>query len=253
MDAVILATILGSVLTNDKVQELISALIECYCGDFIKHMKILGLCRDEEVNLVKKSLTDSILSIVSANLNNPYSPGNSDIGVITSMAFRNYDFTSDHYRKMFNTLITSTFDKSTYCNLHPSFPFIIQQISQLDANILLDIKNDKSAFIHSIYLEYSGNTEGHADDFSNFYYYKDPNENVIEDLKLTDIAIDNLLRLRLIMMDSVEIGPSKIDDKLTWLESLNNSNTMKWATGPAYRVQLTSLGKNFIKTCIGSR
>lgn len=253
MDAVILATIFGSILTNDKVQELISALIECYCGDFIKHMKILGIYRDAEIELVKKSLTDSILSIDSGNLNNPYSPSNSDIGVITSMAFRNYDFTSDHYRKMFNTLITSTFDKTTYCNLHPSFPFIIQQISQLDAVILLDIQNNKSAFIHSIHLEYSDNIEGNADDFSNFYYYKDPNENIVEDLKLTNIAIDNLLRLRLIMMDSNKIDPSEFNNKLTWLETLNNCDTRKWATGPAYHVLLTSLGNNFIKTCIGSR
>lgn len=252
--------IADSISLSTGLRETITSFFEYFFGDFNKHMRIVRLARDAEVESIKKSLFSDISKIDKDNLQNPIGTPEESILLTTFKAYPEYA-NSKHYQKLFNSLITSTFDKSKYCDLHPSFPFIIQQLTPLDAKILIDISKQKQSVTFGYFYGYGQKSNGsfaYSDSFDDFYLIKNENGEY-EDIELTNISINNLCKLGLIRLKNIDKEnpyngvPVDSDDFHDVLNKATKGLELGQgggAVGAISYVSLSRLGKSFMRTCM---
>lgn len=248
------------ILKISGVKDLINAIIEIYFGEPIMHAKILKISRDFEVESFKEMLYSNVNNISNENLHNPIGSEQEPL-LFTSFDLLNNSISSEHYRRLFSNLIASAFDKTKYPKLHPSFPFIIQQLTPLDAKILLDISKNETSYTFKIGYTYTFTKTDKkiSNHFYDFYLIENEN-NDYEDLELTNISINNLVKQGLIQL-------IRITD-YDLVSQINNYNKDKFAnlmssimnpgedvqgggsSGPLSEIIITQLGKSFLDTCL---
>lgn len=156
-------------------------------------------------------------------------------------------FEEENYKTMFAKLLASSFDKSKSQNIHPSFVEIIKELNTLDAKILVMVSE-------SNYLPYAKPFIEHHDNsltplFPDLFLKIDSNYNEFQHIS----SIQNLERLKLITLRNDIICFDNEYDCLKQtsiykcFEKMTNQNDVLILK--KYRVELTYLGKDFIKVC----
>lgn len=196
----------------------------------------------------KRKITENVLGIPEENL---IEPPTRIVG--PAIEASKYFIEEEYCRDMFAKLIASSCDSSVASSVHPSFPEIIKQLTPLDARYLALFKRfptypaveltaerkDKivSPF-PSILFDFKS-------DENNFSYY--------EQLELTK-TIESLSRFGLLIKnpDVLELAYDYDTFKKHWyynmiLETLSDGSTVKMKK---YRLELTQLGKDFLRCCI---
>lgn len=251
-------------LQASSVNELINAIIEFKFGEFLKHARILRMSRDAEVELIKQNLLQKTSKIDEENLINPLKTEQETV-VMNSFDILKNSLGVEHYRTLFENLISSTFDKSKYSIIHPSFPFIIQQLTPLDARILLDIyDHEENSFTVGFSFGFINEDTSFKENFNDLYILNDETEK-LEDFNLTNISINNLVKQGLIKLIPFDVSSDResFDESSKKLKSINLFDVAKEhfsknetltqcgaATGPSSKIILTQLGKSFIKVCV---
>lgn len=157
--------------------------------------------------------------------------------------------------EMFSQLLASACDLETTTSVHPSFPMIIQQLSPTDAKFLKlftvystypvikvkEIHSDgKITPYRHLLFDFKGTTES----------YKGSRE-----LMLTEV-VENLIRLGIVILNREVIELNYNYDQFIshwYYQGIQNCiDKSSKLTMLKYRVELSELGKNFVKCCIPS-
>lgn len=162
--------------------------------------------------------------------------------------------TDDELRKMFVNLISSSMDSSTKSSVHPAFASIINQMSVLDAKILMTFKFSERYPILDL-REKSGQV-GYKPFMTNLFLYIVLNKDDYIDFDLMQVSssISNLDRLGLIEVDYLQ----HLTDKRQYNDLEKEANKLYESHSIAADnrdmqkgiVFLTPLGKDFIKVCL---
>lgn len=240
------------------VKDLINALIEFHFGEPIMHSKILKLARDYEVDSYKEMLYSKVDTISSENLYNPIGSEQEPL-LFTSLDLLKNSISSEHYRNLFANLVASAFDKTKYPKLHPSFPFIIQQLTPLDARILLDIHKNEKSHTYGLGYFFTKDNMRISDKFNDFYLIENET-NEYEDVELTNISINNLVKQGLVELTKIDqdkplpdvrnYDHDKFDKLLTNTMHHDTDYQGGGSSGLLSEVTLTRLGKSFLETCL---
>lgn len=155
-------------------------------------------------------------------------------------------------RGMFVNLILSSVDSTKLTDTHPSFTEIIKQLSPYDATCLKELTEKKAELGCCVLRTYYG-SKGYHD-----VKYIIDFENLLEQLDLTIMTVDNLIRLGLIecystttFMDKKRYETLKGFRLAEKLQSINKNKgldtTVKFIEA---RWKFTTLGTKFIKCCV---
>ena len=162
--------------------------------------------------------------------------------------------TDEELRKMFVNLISSSMNSSTSASVHPSFASIINQMSVLDAKVLMTFKFRKDHPI--LELRERNNRGGYQTVMTNFFIYITLNKNEQIDLNITQIqnSISNLDRLGLVDVDYSRY----LTNEQCYSDLEKNANRLYEGRSIAVEnrmmqkgiVFLTPLGESFINVCL---
>lgn len=220
--------------------------------------KKLSIQQAQNLEKFKETLEDKTQAIPEENL---VEPNLSIIGpAIESSKFY---FNEKELRDMFANLIASSMDKSKETNIHPSFPQIIQNLSVKDAEFLKFIYDNKYEFIpYCILRKQKRKSENLTSFFSevsegitlspyiiDFSYPNDP----FYDFSST---IENLLRLQILsknnnlyLLDTAHYSDLLVNPFYV-SNCQNNKDDSEEVTLVRRYLEITSFGRNFMKTCI---
>lgn len=156
-------------------------------------------------------------------------------------------------REMFAQLIASSCNSAVSGAVHPSFPEIIKQLSPLDARFLLLFKKQSTFPIVELTEK---DTNGKLTPYPNllFDFMAVPNDFTdLEHLELSK-TVDMLIRFGLLIKNDriIQLNYDYDSFKKHWFYSamektLEEGSTLKIHS---YRIQLTLLGKDFVKSCV---
>ena len=156
-------------------------------------------------------------------------------------------------REMFAQLISSACNSELSNSIHPSFPEIIKQLSPLDARFLLVFKKKTTFPMAEL-------TEQHIDKSITPYptllfdfMDAQPNFTYPEQIELSK-TIDNLVRFGLLIRNDkiIQLHYDYNKFKQHWLykEVEKNIHSDSKLIIHSYRLELTLLGKDFLKSCV---
>lgn len=156
-------------------------------------------------------------------------------------------------RAMFAELIASSCNRAVSGAVHPSFPEIIKQLSPLDARFLRLLKKQSTFPIAELTAK---GADGLLTPYPNilFDFMTVPNDfTYTEHLNLTK-TIDMLIRFGLLIKNDriLQLNYDYGDFKNHWLyaaaeKTMKEGSTLKIHP---YRIELTLLGKDFVKSCV---
>lgn len=157
-------------------------------------------------------------------------------------------------RNMFANLIAASFDKSKTEYIHPGFIGIIKQLSPADASLLDFIKKssiDNYPKINGISI---------SDNNQHEYRIIEMHVESFDDIKQLALAIDNLTRLGLMVVESkntlffnssdeygMSVSVSEIYEADNNISKIAKENNFEIYSVEAY---LTVLGESFLKVCV---
>ena len=156
-------------------------------------------------------------------------------------------------REMFAELIASSCNSAISGAVHPSFPEIIKQLSPLDARFLLLFKK-QSTFPIAELTEKDAN--GKLTPFPNllFDFMRVPNDFTISEQLELSKTVDMLVRFGLLIKNNriIQLNYDYSSFKSHWFYSaaekvLETGSTLNIHY---YRLELTLIGKDFVKTCV---
>ena len=214
-----------------------------------------------ELNLqkFKDSLTNKVEDIPTEDIQEP------NLSIIgPTLEKSKYYFEDENLRELFANLVASSIDKTKTEIVHPAYPDIIQNLSPNDAMFLKEISSLE--VIPFCMLRYQKRSKDNQTTF--FSYFGDGitlsrcilkytyQENPFYDFNPT---IDNLSRLKLI-----EVTDKFLSDESNYSDFLDNSIYKKCQSELSHDsqimerevtmikgvIEVTSFGKNFIKTCV---
>ena len=156
-------------------------------------------------------------------------------------------------REMFAELIASSCNSAVSGAVHPSFPEIIKQLSPLDARFLLLFKKQPTFPIAELIKEDANGTLGPIPNLL-FDFMEVPNDFTdLEQLELSK-TVDMLVRFGLLIKNNrviqLKYGYSSFENHWFYraLEKvLETGSTLKIHS---YRMELTLLGMDFLRTCV---
>lgn len=167
-----------------------------------------------------------------------------------------YFIEEEECREMFSQLLASSCNEEMVGFVHPSFPTIIQQLSPFDASFLqiFTVHNTYAvAKFKATHSDRKATPYLHlAFDFKELSSRFQPSD----ELQLTQ-TVDNLIRLGIVYLNRevLELNYNYDSFKEHWYykgiqDTLNNSSSISMIK---YRIELTELGKNFMKCCFLSK
>lgn len=225
--------------------ELLKPLIENSIR--YRQMKIMNKVHDQifEQQYIK-SITDKTDLIVPDNFQTP-NPSILLPAIDESLLYIN----EEEIKEMFAKLIASSFDKSKTEFIHPGFIGIIKQLSPLDAKVLTVIKETSSL------QKFNGISL--VDDNQRDRIIEMPFTD-FDDIKQCALSVDNLMRLGLITVDSInnvfELSPDReyvgMIERVPYQAHNSISKIANDNNCGVYPVKahLTVLGEYFLKVCI---
>ena len=196
----------------------------------------------------KKKITEKVLGIPEQNLIEP------PIRLVGPAIEASKFFIEEEYcRDMFAKLIASACDSSKVNSVHPAFPEIIKQLTPLDARFFQLFKERNTYPAAEL-------TAVHPDEkvspFPNMLFdFRDSSAsfNVGEQLELTK-TIESLIRFGLLIKNTavLELNYNYDSFKNHWFykgitPTLDDGSKLRITK---YRVELTLLGQDFLKTCL---
>lgn len=156
-------------------------------------------------------------------------------------------------RDMFAQLIASACNSDISNAVHPSFPEIIKQLSPLDARFLLLFKKRKTFPVVQL-IEQGSHDKVAPYRYLLFDFMNIPNDFTYSDQIDLSKSVDNLIRFGLMLKNSevIELDYDYGKFKQHWLytavqEILPEDSKILIHR---YRLELTLLGKDFVKSCI---
>lgn len=226
--------------------ELLKPLIENSIR--YRQMKIMNKVHDQifEQQYIK-SITDKTDLIVPDNFQTP-NPSILLPAIDESLLYIN----EEEIKEMFAKLIASSFDKSKTEFIHPGFIGIIKQLSPLDAKVLIAVKKMSSL------QKLSGISL--IDNNQREYRVIEMPFNDFGDIKQCALSVDNLMRLGLIAVDSInnvfELSPDREYVEMIEREPYQAHNSISKIANDnncgvyPVKAHLTVLGEYFLKVCI---
>ena len=236
------------------VGETIGNIFSMVFGSFNYFSEKVDYKRRQKYELLKKECDNKLKNIPEENLVIPNEQ-------IIGQALENSKFCLDEevLRNMFSSLIANSVNSNFATKVHPSFSTIISQMSPLDAQILIQLKdiNEIPCVKYIIYNNDDSYCVIHNNVFNPYIIGKD--------LYLYSSAIDSLCRLGLISVNystcikidgiyDIFINSESFDlikktlCKPSELKSANGSSPVS-ADIVRGSLSLTDFGKNFLDVC----
>lgn len=197
----------------------------------------------------KKKINEKVSAVPEEKLQEP------EIRIVgPAIEASKYYIEEEEFRKLFAELIASTCHTDVAKKVHPSFPEMIKQLTLLDIKILESLKKAQTFPCSDIYIQHQNNN------VSSFYVllfdFKkcEVHFSQEEELSLIEV-IDNLTRLGLLVKNSniLELNYDYNQFKEHWLyKSISQTLPPEDKLNiKKYRIELTQLGRNFVKCCFG--
>lgn len=198
----------------------------------------------------KKKISDKVLNVPEEKLQEP------EIRIVgPAIEASKFYIEEEKFREMFAELVASACNTDTSNMVHPAFPEIIKQLSYMDVRLLETFKYHSTYPCCEMHEEHQDKT---ITPYNNIIFdFKDCHQRFAgpEELKLTE-SIENLSRLGLLIKNShiLELGYDYEKFRTHWfykavIQTVPAESQMKIKK---YRIELTQLGKDFLKCCFGS-
>lgn len=237
--------------TSKSIGENVGLLVDGVMGWLGYWGKKQQIKREVYLEEYKKEIAERIAKIPEENLIEP------PIRVVgPAIEASKFFVEEDTCRKMFAQLIASACNSAVAGMVHPSFPEIIKQLSPLDARFLLLFKS--RATFPAIELT-ERDTEGKLTPYPNllFDFMDVPNDFTYpEQLELSK-TVDMLMRFGLLIKNDriIQLDYDYNTFEKHWFyvaikKSLKNSSILQRRP---YRLELTLLGQDFVKSCISDQ
>lgn len=157
-------------------------------------------------------------------------------------------FEEPNYKEMFGKLLASSFNKQKEKDLHPAFTEIIKQLNNLDAKLLVIIKEGRALPYVKLFSRNPNNSITPL--YPDLFIFKGDQNNFEFDVVT---SLENLERLKLITIRNDILC---FDKEYEVFKSRTLYKTHEKMLEPGatidmhkYRVELTQLGLNFINVC----
>lgn len=198
----------------------------------------------------KNKISNKVLNVPEEKLQEP------EIRIVgPAIEASKFYIEEEKFREMFAELVASACNTDTSNMVHPAFPEIIKQLSYMDVRLMEIFKYYNTYACCELYAKHQDETVTPYPyilfDFKNCPH----NFTQSDELKLTE-SIENLLRLGLLIKNSqvIELGYDYEIFRTHWfynavIQTVPTESQMKIRK---YRIELTQLGKDFLKCCFGS-
>ncbi|MDU5466359.1 MAG: DUF4393 domain-containing protein [Peptoniphilus harei] len=239
--------------------ETIASIWDIVFGGINVYSEKQKYLRELNFEKFKESLTKKVADIPIEDIQEP------NLSIIgPTLEKSKYYFEEEKLRELFANLVASSINKTKADIIHPAYPGIIQNLSPNDAEFLKEISSLE--VIPFCMLRYQKRSKDNQTTF--FSYFGDGitlsrcilkytyQENPFYDFNPT---IDNLSRLKLI-----EVTDKFLSDESNYSDFLDNSIYKQCQAELSHDsqimerevtmikgvIEVTSFGKNFIKTCV---
>lgn len=223
----------------------VTTLLDFFNNTILYPMQKYNLYAENKLNNFAKELQERASKIPNENLVEP------KVNILgPAIEGLKYNLDEEHIKEMFTNILLSNMNNKKQCRIHPSFIDIVKQLSTHDAITLKLFKDLQITEEAIIKLKYISKNRGFILVNNDIFLIHSSNINT-----LSNIVIDNLLRLKLIETDFLtHRNDEKIyENAFNILKPLippSNDPRLIDTTYDMGILKVTKLGQDFIDICL---
>ena len=235
---------------NEKVNHAvkpIGTIIDYIDNVFLYRLKVSSMVNNYNLEQLKSELQSKYNDIPDER---KCDPKLNIVGpVIDSLK---YNLDEEYIRDMFINILISSFDSDTRDDVLPAFIKIVEQLSINDALFLVQLKQimDSNQLSNFGLLELiDARSGGLYSVLDSFLVYE--NNGIVSHLKLDEVVIDNLVRLRLIKIEKDRIAhPESVYSTSFDVIKKGKYSTKGKLSCHKFGFAVTAFGNQFLNICI---